>query len=249
VNFVSTPFPESSTLEPESRSPVSLLSRLGRTVSVLATTAWATMRVGACEDPNPLMHRWAISVLASLRVRVEVQGELDPWPQLWIANHLSWLDPLVLMSLRPMGAMAKHEVSRYPLISHGARKTGLIFVDRADPASRASALVSLVAELRRRKPMLLFPEGTTTCGHRLAPLQEGGLRAAFRCATPIQAVRLFSKDPAYPWIGDDELLPHILNIMKTGQTRVSVQARAVLEPWQFPDEASWIAAIQRELAP
>jgi lyso-ornithine lipid O-acyltransferase len=216
---------------------------------ILGMTTWTIGRLHAAGDPERLMHGWVRSILRALRVHVEVQGELHAWPQLWVSNHLSWLDPLVLMGLRPMGALAKSEVARYPLIGPASRKIGLSFVDRSDPTSRASALARLVSELRKGESMLLFPEGTTTRGERLAPLQEGGLRAAFRCGTPIQTMRISSEDAAYSWIGDDSLLPHIVRIMKASGTRIRVQAGAVLEPWQFPDEEQWIDAIRRELAP
>jgi 1-acyl-sn-glycerol-3-phosphate acyltransferase len=226
-----------------------MVSRQLRMLSILGMTTWIVGRIHAGGNPGALMQRWVLSLLRTLRIRIQVEGQLQSEPQLWVSNHLSWLDPLVLMSLRPMGALAKTEVATYPLIGGASRKAGLAFVDRSNPTSRASALARLVADLRQGKSMLLFPEGTTTRGERLAPLQEGGLRAAYRCGTPVQTIRLTSEDTAYPWIGDDTLLPHLLDLLGTTQTHVRVRAGAVLEPWQFPSEEGWILAIHRELAP
>jgi 1-acyl-sn-glycerol-3-phosphate acyltransferase len=148
-----------------------------------------------------------------------------------------------------MGALAKGEVARYPLIGRPARKLGLAFVDREDAASRALAVVRISNELLRGNPMLLFPEGTTTLGHGLAPLQEGGLRAAYRCGSSVQTLRLSSEDQGYPWVGDDTLLPHLLTIAQAPVTVVRLVAGEVLGPQQFPCEDEWIEAIRQQLLP
>ena len=90
-----------------------------------------------------------------------------------------------------MGTIAKGEVTRYPILGPWARKAGLHFVDRGNPTSRAAALASFAGDLRKGRKMLLFPEGTTTIGDSLAPLQEGGLKAAFALGVPglMQALR------------------------------------------------------------
>lgn len=195
------------------------------------------------------LHLWARAALRNLGLEIEIRGEPQDDVPLWVCNHLSWLDPLVLLSLRPMGALAKSEVAGYPIIGHASRKLGLAFVDRQDPVSRAAAVVRLMAELRKGNPMLLFPEGTTTSGHGLAPLQEGGLRAAFRCGVAIQTFRLSSEDPKYPWIGEDTLLPHLMNLARASATRLRLVAGSVLEPQAFGHEGAWLEAIRQQLTP
>ena len=89
---------------------------------------------------------------------------------IWVANHLSWLDPLVLLSLRPSLVLAKAEVAEYPFIGALAQRHGLRFVRRESLASRAAALRGLSEVMESGDPILLFPEGTTTQGSGLAPL-------------------------------------------------------------------------------
>jgi lyso-ornithine lipid O-acyltransferase len=220
-----------------------------RVAAIFGSTAWTVGSMAFAPDPRFALHEWAGAVLHRLGVKIELRGKLNHWPKLWVSNHVSWLDPLVLLSLRPMGALAKMEVARYPLIGGAARKSGLAFVDREDAASRASAVVRLSTELHRGNPMLLFPEGTTTLGRGLAPLQEGGLRAAYRCGTAVQTLRLSSEDKVYPWIGDDTLMPHLLKIAQTPTTVVRLKAGEVLGPQQFHCEDEWIEAIRQQLLP
>ena len=205
-------------------------------------------RLAAGAEPQSGTHRWARRLLPALGVKLKVEGRLRHDAPLWVANHLSWVDPLLLMSLRPMGTIAKGEVAGYPLIGRWARKSGIHFVDREDATSRAAALASFTASLQSGRDMLLFPEGTTTRGERLATFYEGGLRAAFDLGLPAQPLRISSPAPHYPWTGHETLLPHIQTLFATN-TPVTVAAEELLHPADFRDSGQWIAAFRSALLP
>ena len=199
-------------------------------------------------DPRDRLHRWSRHLLPALGVDLGIRGQLRLDVPLWVSNHLSWVDPLVLMSLRPMGTIAKGEVTRYPILGPWARKAGLHFVDRGNPTSRAAALASFAGDLRKGRKMLLFPEGTTTIGDSLAPLQEGGLKAAFALGVPVQPIRLASPAVHYPWTGDDTLLPHLRTLLGT-RTPVRLQAEPPLHPSDHAGFPEWLAALRTALHP
>ena len=159
---------------------------------VLWPTAALLPRLATGAGPQPGMHRWARRLLPALGVDLVVEGHPRLDIPLWVANHLSWVDPVVLMSLRPMGTIAKGEVTGYPLIGRWAKKSGIHFVDREDATSRAAALASFATSLQNGRDMLLFPEGTTTRGERLAAFYKGGLQAAFDLGLPAQPMRISS---------------------------------------------------------
>jgi 1-acyl-sn-glycerol-3-phosphate acyltransferase len=194
------------------------------------------------------MHRWARRLLPALGIELDLQGQLRRDIPLWVANHLSWVDPVLLMSLRPMGTIAKGEVRSYPLLGRWARKSGIHFVDREDPTSRAAALASFTTSLQNGRDMLLFPEGTTTRGERLAPFYEGGLRAAYALGLPAQPLRLSTPAPHYPWTGDETLLPHLKTLLAQ-RTPVLLVAEEPLHPRDFSDAQAWLAAFRTILAP
>ncbi len=199
-------------------------------------------------EPHSGMHHWAQRLLPALGVELEIQGRLRRDVPLWVANHLSWVDPVVLMSLRPMGTIAKGEVTRYPLIGRWAKRSGIHFVDREDATSRAAALACFTASLLNGRDMLLFPEGTTTRGERLAGFYEGGLRGAFDLGLPAQPLRIASAAPHYPWTGEETLLPHLQTLFAS-RSQVTVTAEEALYPADFPDPAAWISAFRTALAP
>ena len=49
-------------------------------------------------------------------IDVDVVGELPDWPCLLVANHLSYLDPLVILSRIAAVPLAKGDVARWPLV-------------------------------------------------------------------------------------------------------------------------------------
>jgi 1-acyl-sn-glycerol-3-phosphate acyltransferase len=215
---------------------------------VLWPTAALLPRLATGAGPQPGMHRWARRLLPGLGVELRIEGHPRFDIPLWVANHLSWVDPVVLMSLRPMGTIAKGEVTGYPLIGRWAKKSGIHFVDREDATSRAAALAGFTASLQRGRDMLLFPEGTTTRGERLASFYEGGLRAAFDLGLPAQPMRISSPSSHYPWTGNETLLPHLQALFAT-RTTVSLSAEEPLYPADFSDASKWIAAFRSALTP
>jgi len=219
-----------------------------RLAVTLGGTLWTMGELGRTGTPRLSAHRWAGRTLRRLGVHARLLTPIPPGAQVWVSNHLSWLDPLIFLSLRPSGALAKAEVAGYPLIGHGALRIGLRFVDRDDLFSRAAALRGMVRDLHAGEDFLLFPEGTTTCGDQLAPLREGGLRMAHRLGVKLLPFRLASEDPHYPWIGDDSLVPHLKRVVRNRDTRVTVQPGPILDPADWPDEDLWVQAIRLHLS-
>jgi len=220
-----------------------------RISAILAETFWAMGRIALSGSPETMLSPWCRRLLGHLRVEVQVEGTLPSGGQLWVANHLSWLDPMVLWSLRPSGVLAKREVAGYPVVGRSVRKAGVRFVRREEPSSRAAALHGLGKDLAAGREYVLFPEGTTTRGQGLAPLYEGGLRLAYRLNIPLLTLNLASEHSHYPWAGDDELLSHLSGLCRRPRTVVRVRPGAVIRPGDFESESAWINRIRADIHP
>ena len=218
-----------------------------RLAATLGGTLWTMAELARTRTPRLSAHRWAGRTLLRMGVEARLLAPIPPGAQVWVSNHLSWLDPLIFLSLRPSCALAKAEVAGYPLIGRGASRIGLRFVDRDDLFSRAAALRGMVRDLRAGRDFLLFPEGTTTPGDRLAPLREGGLRMAHRLGVKVLPFRIASEDPHYPWIGDDSLMPHLKRVVRSRGTRVTERPGPLLDPGDW-EEDLWVQAIRRHLS-
>lgn len=192
---------------------------------------------------------WARRSASALGLDIRVAKPLPEGGALVVANHLSWVDPLVVMTLRPSLPLAKADVKDYPLVGWMVRRAGIRFVRREEAGDRARALLQMRADLAQGRTILLFPEGTTTQGNGLAPLYRGGLGLAWRMGLPVLPLRLSSPDAAYPWVGDATLGPHLLGLLRAHVTRVVVEPGPRLDPANFPTLAAWLHAVEAALSP
>ena len=96
-------------------------------------------------------------------------GAWRPAPQAayLVSNHISWLDVLVIGSIRPVCFLAKSEISQWPLIGYLARRAGTLFIKRGQGVQSATRAVTDC--LRHGHSVVVFPEGTTSDGSQVKP--------------------------------------------------------------------------------
>src|SRR5262245_30791510 len=75
------------------------------------------------------LHRWCRFACCVLGIRVTTRTSM-PSAGLLVSNHLSYLDIVVLSSIRSCVFVAKRDVAEWPLFGWLAHAAGTIFVDR-----------------------------------------------------------------------------------------------------------------------
>ncbi|NBC31479.1 MAG: 1-acyl-sn-glycerol-3-phosphate acyltransferase [Alphaproteobacteria bacterium] len=187
------------------------------------------------------------SCLRILGIELVVHGTLcRDRPALFVANHSSYLDIMVLGSLVSGSFIAKSEVKDWPFFGLLARMQRTVFVDRKQ-ASVALHRSSIQTRLEAGEQLILFPEGTSSDGNRTLPFKSALFSVAQLrigdAPLPVQPVSVSCTAldgiplgrwlrPVYAWYGDMDLLPHIWNVAKAGKLSVSV----VLHPVATIDE-------------
>lgn len=183
-------------------------------------------------------HRLALKVLG-VRVRVTGTPAVDR-PLLLAANHVSWLDIVVLGALQPVCFIAKSEVATWPVFGLFARLQRSVFVER-DRRTRTGEQARAIGErLANGDAMVLFAEGTTGGGNRILPFRSslvGAARAALDATghshvlvqpvaiayTRLQGLPMGRQwRPLVAWIGDEDLPPHLMRLMREGAVDVTV---------------------------
>ncbi|MEO5336445.1 MAG: 1-acyl-sn-glycerol-3-phosphate acyltransferase [Magnetospirillum sp. WYHS-4] len=151
---------------------------------------------------------------------------------LYVANHASYLDILVLGRLLDAAFVAKAEVARWPLFGIIAHLGGTVFVSRRRAAAGKES-ERMAARLSGGERLVLFPEGTSSDGNRVLPFRSG-LFAATEGRRMVQPVSLAytrhgdgrplaAEDrPAFSWFGDMELLPHLIGVLGRDGVEVEV---------------------------
>ncbi|MFQ3171774.1 MAG: 1-acyl-sn-glycerol-3-phosphate acyltransferase [Oleispira sp.] len=156
----------------------------------------------------------------SLNIELVINGSPTSEPALWVCNHISWLDILLLAGNNCVDFMAKSEVADWPIIGGIVRRTGTLFIDRDNKFKAYKALPELQQRLESGKSVLIFPEGTTSTGEFCLPFKPMFYQAAIRSNMLIQPVSLkYEHIDGSPctdiaFIGDDEFsvsFKHILS--------------------------------------
>lgn len=143
------------------------------------------------DDKLKQIQRWASKVL--LILEVQVQCDRPPATDgagLVVANHLSWLDILVIQSLRPGVFVAKSEVRRWPLVGSMAQACATIFVERSSPRSTLAMVNGTLRAFEQGYSVVAFPEGTSSNGSDLAVFRANIFEGAIKARTHVQPVTL-----------------------------------------------------------
>jgi 1-acyl-sn-glycerol-3-phosphate acyltransferase len=177
-----------------------------------------------------MVRRWARGTLGILQIEVGTEGAPPIRPFLLVANHLSYLDVVVLMTLVDAVFVAKREVRGWPLFGPLARIIGTIFIDRESMRD-----VIRVGEAMRRARadghgVVLFAEGTSSDGTCVLPLRPALLDAAARGEWPVHVASLsYHTAPGDPpasdalcWWGDMTFLPHLAGVCRLTHARARV---------------------------
>jgi 1-acyl-sn-glycerol-3-phosphate acyltransferase len=198
---------------------------------------WTSLTVmgEAGRRPLPLprraarLHEACVELADAHRLAIAVEGSWPEGPAVLAANHLSYLDPVVIGACLPLAPIAKAEVSRWPLIGSVAERLGTIFVDREDPHSGALALRRALRTLRDGVNVLAFPEGTTTDGARPLRFHLGAFGLAAVAHVPVVPIAIRYASPELVWSGGATFLPHYL---RTASRRsISVLLRVGKPRW------------------
>ena len=127
--------------------------------------------------------------LSVLHCSVEVSGEV-PRGGLIACNHLGYVDILVLGSVCPAIFVAKSDVREWPIFGWLASRAGTIFVSRNAPAKVAAQLQEMEQPLRDGRPVILFPEGTSSDGSQVLPFRSSLLESAIITGSPVTSAAI-----------------------------------------------------------
>lgn len=120
-------------------------------------------------------------------------------PAIFVFNHQSMLDTLVLAHLLRRDAVAycKSEMNKVPIIGPLLRQADTIFVDRGD-ANQKDVLHKSLDVLRKGKSLVIAPEGTRSTLGDIQPFKQGAFLLAKRAKVPIIPIVLHNVKDAMP---------------------------------------------------
>ena len=199
--------------------------------------------------------RWPRRFLGGIAriVGAEVRTEGRPAKSgdLLIANHVSWLDIMVLAGATGCAFISKAEIRGHPFLRWVADQNHTIYVDRAERRQIHAQAQSIVDGLKRDQPLALFPEGTVGDGGTLLPFKPSLLSAV---APPPPGVTLrpvaidyHGRAHVLGWAPGEHGMDNALRILgRKGRLAVTVRLLAPIAP--SPDRKTLAREAQAAIA-
>ncbi len=199
-----------------------------------------------------LVRRFASLLRTLLGIKVTLKGAthlLSVKGHCIIANHVSYVDGIVLGSIFPVIFVSKKEVRGWPLIGQWTALCGAIFIDRQRKDRIPLLVEEMTRKLKHQANILLFPEGTSTNGEKLLPFQSAPFAAPLRNGTTIlpitvsyrtingQPVSVVNRDLIY-WYGDMDFLSHFWALLAVRDIEVSIDIHPPIESSRFRNDSA-----------
>ena len=199
--------------------------------------AFQCRKSNTSDDHARWLHRICRRVLRVFAVQSTVVGSVQT-RGLLVANHLSYLDIVLLGSLTPCVFVAKSEVKGWPVFGWFARMAGTVFVDRNHRRDAARTNEIIRAALKGGSLVVLFPEGTSSDGSGILPFKSPLLEAAIGERVPITVAALRYELPdgdagtEVCYWGGHTLVPHLIKLLSKREVKASVAFSEMTNTWR-----------------
>ena len=160
-----------------------------------------------------IVQRWTRAMLSILGIRLSIVGTPPVGMALIVANHVSWIDPFLLLACLPVRFVAKAEIQHWPLLGWLVAKAGTVFIQRDRQRDLSRVAQIFVTHLHQGTAVGLFPESTTSDGMQLLPFKSALFEVAISTAADCYPVALSYDNIAAIWIEDMGLLASIWRVM------------------------------------
>jgi 1-acyl-sn-glycerol-3-phosphate acyltransferase len=215
-----------------------------------------TLRIHFGRMPLAQQHaavqQWAQGVLRIMGIGLQVHGRAHAGPVLLVANHISWLDIVVLLAARYCRFVAKSEIKAWPLVGPLATAAGTLYIERASSRDALRVVHHMAERLQAGDVLAVFPEGTTGDGVDVLPFHANLLQAAIAAQAPAQAVGLRFIDawgqPSFApcYTADDTFVASVWRTLCAGGLVVHV-AFAAPDPPQGRNRRVWAVDLRAQV--
>ncbi len=173
---------------------------------------------------------WSRGILRLVGARLRIRGAPPEPPFILVANHLSYIDIVVLASCLKTVFVAKTDIAGWPIIGFLCRCMQMIFIDRDSRRDIPRVLALIERALKRHQGIVLFPEGTSSEGATVGRFRPSLLETAARVCHPVSYASLSYDTPegeepahlAICWWGGMTFLSHVLKLLAIPRFRATL---------------------------
>jgi 1-acyl-sn-glycerol-3-phosphate acyltransferase len=207
-------------------------------------------QLSGCASPWP--RRFLGMAARAVGVRTVISGTPCRVNVFFAANHLSWIDILVLAGTTGTSFIAHDGIEQWPVVGWLAAQNNTIFIAREKRHAVGNQVNQLRAALTRDQPVTLFPEGTTNDGGALLPFRPAlfaGLMPPPR-ALQIQPIYIDYGPAAadIAWFGNEGAGANARRVLaRSGPLVVTLHFLEPLDPANYPDRKAVAAETQKRI--
>ena len=240
------------------RGPAVALWRLLRAVAHVLRGLWIIRSEFAHLTPDQctlLVREWSRQMLAIMGVTLVVRGTPPArGPLLLVANHISWLDILVMDAAHPARFVSKADVKHWPVLGALITGAGTLYIERASRRDAMRVVHQMAAALTAGGTLAVFPESTTHDGRSLLPFHANLIQAAISTHAPVLPVALQYRDGASGersdaplFVGQTTLLQSVWRTLRADGLQACVHFGEPQTASQR-DRRTWAADLQQAVA-
>ncbi|CAM8638890.1 PlsC 1-acyl-sn-glycerol-3-phosphate acyltransferase [Comamonadaceae bacterium] len=235
---------------------VKALWRISRVLLHVLAGAWRIRTVFprlTQQQRDAEVQAWALAMLARLAIKLVVNGTPPSGgPVLLAANHISWLDIVVIHAARHCRFISKADIQHWPVVGTLATGAGTLYIERESRRDAMRVVHHMAERLSAGEVLAVFPEGTTGDGTHVLPFHANLLQAAIAVNAPIQPIALKFLDaqgqqsfaPCY--IGDDTLVGSLWRTLCSDGIQAVVTFGAQ-QTSEGRDRRAWAAAVREDI--
>jgi len=205
------------------------------TVVPYTLVQWALERSGS-RWGKPFKRWYYRQMTRLVGISIELRGKPGRAPVLFVANHISYFDILVLGSVLEVCFVSRADVRNWPLLGWSAAVQRTLFIERR--RGEAKNHKDVVAErLALGDSLVMFAEGTSSDGNHVLPFKSSLFAVAERPIDgkplTVQPVTIaYTKldgvpmgrylRPLFAWYGDMTMTMHLLRALSLGKATVEI---------------------------
>jgi 1-acyl-sn-glycerol-3-phosphate acyltransferase len=166
---------------------------------------FAPDRERAFQNLNCIFYRYFFAYLRMLMPRVKISIAPEVYAirsSVVIANHLSFLDPILLISLfRQHKTIVRSDFFKVPIFGWVLKSAGYFspaLAHNADDPDLMEQVKAMRAYLSSGGNLFIFPEGTRSRTGAVGSFEKGAFTIAKLCRAPIQVLRIENTHRVYP---------------------------------------------------
>ena len=179
---------------------------------------------------------WSITLIKSLGGKITLKNWDVKGKTVFVSNHVSYLDIIILNAVHPFAFVAKSEIATWPLLGSLSKGVDTIFLDRSNPLAVKNLYKDIDYKLTYGDSVLIFPEGTTSSGEEILDFKKAIFMPILRAKKHHNKLGCISikykLDPKYgdakeklAWWGDMEFMGHFWSLVMIPRWEIVISAQ------------------------